>query len=129
MVDTDLGFSDEVPCDRSFILALTDAVNVVSGKWKLAIVCVLLIGPKGFNEIERMLERISPRMLSRELRELELNGVVERREGQGTKGRHGRLYALTPSGEGLKDVVVMMTRWGHRHRRLQTASSSPDPAP
>ena len=122
MVEADLAFSDDVPCDRSFILALTDAVNVVSGKWKLAIVCVLLIGPKGFSEIERMLERISPRMLSRELRELELNGVIERREDPDAKGRHGRLYALTPSGEALKDVVVMMTRWGKSHRRHHAGS-------
>ncbi|MFW8696274.1 winged helix-turn-helix transcriptional regulator, partial [Mesorhizobium japonicum] len=53
-------------CKKAFVLAIKDALNVVSGKWKLAIVCTLLSGPKGFAEMERLLDAITPRMLSRE---------------------------------------------------------------
>ncbi len=63
---------------KAFVMAIRDALNVVSGKWKLAIICTLLSGPKGFADIERLLATISPRMLSRELRELEVNGAIAR---------------------------------------------------
>jgi DNA-binding HxlR family transcriptional regulator len=82
-------------CKKSFVLAIRDALNVVSGKWKLAIVCTLLSGPKGFADIERLLATISPRMLSRELRELELNGAITRCSPD-TDARDRR-YKLTPS--------------------------------
>ncbi len=108
---------DHDMCKRAFVLAIKDALNVVSGKWKLAIVCTLLSGPKGFAEIERLLGSISPRMLSRELRELELNGVITRpdEEGEGGKTKF-RKYSLTRSGEGLEEVIVMMATWGQTHR-------------
>lgn len=99
-------------CKKAFVLAIRDALNVVSGKWKLAIVCTLLSGPKGFADIERLLATISPRMLSRELRELEVNGAVTR---DGPDGKSGK-YVLTPSGTKLEEVVFMLARWGQEHR-------------
>lgn len=101
-------------CKKAFVMAIRDALNVVSGKWKLAIVCTLLSGPKGFADIERLLATISPRMLSRELRELEVNGAIARTEaGDGGKAKK---YALTPSGEKLEQVVFMLATWGTEHR-------------
>lgn len=99
-------------CKKAFIMAIRDALNVVSGKWKLAIVCTLLSGPKGFADIERLLATISPRMLSRELRELEVNGAITR---SGPNGKSGP-YALTPSGKELEEVVFMLAKWGQSHR-------------
>jgi DNA-binding HxlR family transcriptional regulator len=101
-------------CKKSFVLAIRDALNVVSGKWKLAIVCTLLSGPKGFADIERLLATISPRMLSRELRELELNGAITRCSPD--SGGSDRRYKLTPSGEQLEEVIVLLARWGQEHR-------------
>ena len=108
-------------CKRVFVLAIKDAINVVSGKWKLAIVCTLLSGPKGFANIERLLPEISPRMLSRELRELELNGVIERV----ARSRNANLkhYTLTPSGQGLEQVIFMMATWGQEHRKYSAAEA------
>ena len=114
---------EEDLCKRTFVLALKDALNVVSGKWKLAIVCTMLSGPKSFTHIERLLPELSARMLVRELRELELNGVVERLAPEGTASRFGK-YALTPSGRGLESVIVMMATWGQDHRKL--AASAPN---
>lgn len=103
-------------CKKAFVMAIRDALNVVSGKWKLAIICTLLSGPKRFADIERLLGDITPRMLARELRELEVNGAITRREENGRL----RLYALTPSGEELEQVIVILAGWGkaHRHRSL-----------
>jgi len=47
--------SEEDACKVAFVMAIKDALNVVSGKWKLAIVCTLLLGPRRFNEMERLL--------------------------------------------------------------------------
>lgn len=99
-------------CKKAFVLSIRDALNVVSGKWKLAIVCTLLSGPKGFADIERLLATISPRMLSRELRELELNGAIARSGAEGSIGK----YELTPSGKKLEEVVTLLARWGQEHR-------------
>jgi DNA-binding HxlR family transcriptional regulator len=109
-------------CKKAFVMAIRDALNVVSGKWKLAIICTLLSGPKGFADIERLLATISPRMLARELRELEVNGAITR-TGSGSRGS-GRKYQLTASGRGLEKVVFMLAEWGQEHRNL-TAEPSP----
>ncbi|WP_292050636.1 MULTISPECIES: winged helix-turn-helix transcriptional regulator [unclassified Brevundimonas] len=111
----------DVPCGRPFIVALTDAVNAVSGKWKLGIICTMLDQARTFTEIQNMLETITPRMLSRELRELELNGVVERGD-EVSGGAKGRKYRLTASGQQLDSVIVGMARWGQTHRLAQGGS-------
>ncbi|MBN9336044.1 helix-turn-helix domain-containing protein [Devosia sp.] len=110
-------------CRRTFVLTIKDALNVVSGKWKLAIVCTLLSGPKGFAEIERLLGTISPRMLTRELRELEVNGVILRQTDP-TQATKAQKYALTPSGQGLEQVITMMANWGLEHRKLSGNTST-----
>lgn len=107
-------------CKKAFVLAIRDALNVVSGRWKLAIICTLLSGPKGFADIERLLATISPRMLSRELRELELNGAIMRQAGTGRR----RSYALTPSGQALEQVIMLLAGWGQAHRARVNAPST-----
>ncbi len=121
--------TDEVSelCRRPFVLALKDAMNVVNGKWKLAVVSTLLHGPRGFTDIERQLDGITARMLSRELRELELNGVLVR-EASARSARFRR-YALTSSGHRLKDVIFTMANWGRDHRNAHAAGAPADSAP
>jgi DNA-binding HxlR family transcriptional regulator len=110
-------FSEEELCRRTFVLAITDTMNVVSGKWKLPIVCTLLSGEKSFSEIERLLQTVTPRMLSRELRELELNGVIVRMSAHlGVLSKPK--YALTRSGTEIESVIVAMATWGKSHRAL-----------
>ena len=101
-------------CKRAFVLAIKDAISVVSGKWRLAIVCALLSGPKGFAELERLMGEITPRMLSKELRELELAGVIVKQTM--SKDARLRTYSLTPSGAKLEQVIVLMATWGQEHR-------------
>ncbi|MPT48791.1 MAG: transcriptional regulator [Sphingobium sp.] len=108
-------------CKKAFVMAIRDALNVVSGKWKLAIICTLLSGPKGFADIERLLATISPRMLSRELRELEVNGAITR-SGLDPQDK-SRKYMLTPSGQALEKIVFMLADWGKEHRSQLVAPS------
>jgi DNA-binding HxlR family transcriptional regulator len=121
--------TEEEACKAAFVVAIKDALHVVSGKWKLAIVCTLLLGPRRFNEMERLLNGLTPRMLTRELRELEVNGVVARVQLEAPSGTV-RGYELTASGRQLESVIIGMANWGVQHRafsasNLQSHASQP----
>src|SRR5438876_11848993 len=63
---------------KDYMLALNDALNVFTGKWKLYVIGALTTGAMRFSEIEKFIPNINPRMLSKELKELEVNGMVTR---------------------------------------------------
>jgi DNA-binding HxlR family transcriptional regulator len=114
--------SEDEACKAAFVMAIKDALNVVSGKWKLAIVCTMLRGPRRFNEIERLLNGLTPRMLARELRELEINGVVMRTAAG--RSASARSYELTASGQQLEGVIISMAEWGVQHRAAIATSGA-----
>lgn len=95
-------------------LAIRDTLDVVGGKWKLVLISVLRSGKKGFNELSRE-AGISPRILSKELHELEMNGLVSR-EVCNTKPVTVQ-YELTEYSHSLNDVLIAMETWGSQHRR------------
>lgn len=95
-------------------LAIRDTLDVVGGKWKLVLISVLRSGKKGFNELSRE-AGISPRILSKELQELEMNGLVSR-EVCNTKPVTVQ-YELTEYSHSLTDVLIAMETWGSQHRR------------
>lgn len=102
-------------CPQSFVLAVNDTMNVLSGKWKLPIMAALLFGKKRFKELEREIPKITPRMLSKELRDLEMNGMV-------TRTVYDTIpvtveYEFTLSGRRFKKVLDAMVEWGLEHRK------------
>ena len=102
-------------CPAEYVLAVNDTLNVLHGKWKLPIISSLLFGKKRFKEIEREISKITPRMLSKELKELEVNGIV-------TRTVYNTIpvmveYELTKSGSSLDDVMDAMIKWGLQHRK------------
>ncbi len=101
----------------NFILPIKDTLNVLSGKWKLPIIGVLTYGKKRFKELEREIPHVTPRMLSKELKELELNGLVKRSVFD-TKPVSVE-YELTCSGKTLDKVLDAMKDWGLEHRKRQ----------
>lgn len=101
-------------CPRQYILALTDTLNVINGKWKLPIIASLLYGKRRFKDLQDNIEKITPRMLSKELKELELNGILERKVYNQTPVLIE--YLLTDTGKKLVDVVDAMLDWGLAHR-------------
>jgi DNA-binding HxlR family transcriptional regulator len=100
-------------CSRAK-LAIRDTLDIVGGKWKLVLISVLRSGKKGFNELSRE-AGISPRILSKELQELEINGLVTR-EVCNTKPVTVQ-YELTEYSQTLNDVLRAMEKWGHEHRQ------------
>lgn len=99
---------------RKAKMAIRDTLDVVGGKWKLVLISVLLDGKRGFNELSRE-AGISPRILSKELQELEMNGLVSRQVCP-TKPVTVQ-YELTPYSATLTEVLTAMEKWGAQHRK------------
>ncbi|WP_262511453.1 winged helix-turn-helix transcriptional regulator [Flavobacterium aquicola] len=74
-------------------------------------------GAKKFNELSRSVG-ISPRILSKELQELEINGLISRTVCD-TKPITVE-YALTDYSKTLEDVIISMCKWGEMHRKTIT---------
>lgn len=99
-------------------LAIQDTLYVVNGKWKLVILAILISnGTKRFGELSR-LAGISPRILSKELYELEANQLVSRKVCD-TKPVTVE-YTATPYAETLGGVLDAMQHWGENHRKKIT---------
>jgi len=59
--------------------AMQDALDIISGRWKMQIIALLCNGEFRYSELEKGLPKISPRMLSKELKDLEINELVVRK--------------------------------------------------
>lgn len=102
-------------CPESYMLAVNDTLNVLIGKWKLPIMASLQFGKKRFKELEREIPKITPRMLSKELRDLEINGMVTRTVYDTFPVTIE--YEFTESGKSFKKVLDSMVEWGLEHRK------------
>ncbi len=91
-----------------------DALYVIGGKWKLRVIAALREGSMRFNEIQRTVEGISARVLSSELKELEMNGFVKRNVHVQTPVVVE--YELTPYADTLSEVLTSLASWGTMHR-------------
>jgi len=93
-------------------------LRLISGRWKPMVIYYLLQGPTRFNALQRSLGAITHRTLSKTLKEMEIDGLVERRD-------HGEIpprvdYSLTALGASLEPVLAAMDRWA-----LAQAAPSP----
>jgi DNA-binding HxlR family transcriptional regulator len=95
-----------------------DSLDVLSGKWKLPIIVALTFGEKRFTEIAKEVHGITDRMLSKELRDLELNGLVMRNIENSYPVKV--TYALTPHSKTLRSVIESLKNWGIMHRKKLT---------
>jgi DNA-binding HxlR family transcriptional regulator len=95
-------------------LAIHDTLDIVGGKWKMVLLSILRDGKKRFRELAREAD-ITPRILSKELQELEMNGLVTRTVCN-TKPITVE-YASTPYSDTLSEVLTAMKKWGEQHRR------------
>jgi DNA-binding HxlR family transcriptional regulator len=94
--------------------AVGDALYVIGGKWKLRIIIALSGGNKRFNTLQRAIEGISARVLSSELKSLELNGFVKRIVYD--ESPVVVEYELTEYSTSLEEVMKALSDWGHKHR-------------
>ena len=95
-------------------LAIQDTLDIVGGKWKLVLITILISGKRRFKELTRE-AGISPRILSKELYEMQMNGLVTRTV-KDTRPVTVE-YELTPYATTLRNVLEPMEAWGRNHRK------------
>lgn len=85
-------------------------LELICGKWKCTILWWLRRGGKRFGELMQLIPRITQKILTQQLRELEKDGLIER---QVYKEKPPRVeYSLTQSGETLRPILQAMCNWG-----------------
>lgn len=93
---------------------ILDALYVLNGKWKIALILSLVQSPKRFNEIRKEITKISPKVLAKELKDLELNDFVKRTVYPTTPVTI--IYEATDYSRTLKSVIGELSVWGQQHR-------------
>lgn len=93
---------------------ISDALCVLGGKWKLALIFSLTRSPKRFSELQKVLSGIGPKMLAKDLKELELNEFVVRKVDKDNPMKI--TYEATPYSRSLSKVLSELNEWGMQHR-------------
>jgi DNA-binding HxlR family transcriptional regulator len=101
------------------------ASEILAARWTPLIVRELLAGACSFNDIHRGVPLVSRAVLVTRLRELEENGVVERRPRPGGTSRE---YHLTPAGAALRGVIAALGQWGMAYGQDRIERADLDPA-
>lgn len=97
-------------------------LNILSGKWKLKILWHLSNGTIRFNELQRLLGDITTKTLTRQLRELEGQGIIVRKVYPEIPPRVE--YALSELGATLKPILAQLCEWGKTYRSNQRHGKS-----
>lgn len=98
------------------MMAIHDAMDVLSGKWKIYIISSIChYNKRRFSDILNDVVGISNKMLSKELKELEINQLVKRSvlDTQPVTVQ----YVLTEHGKTLQTIINNLTQWGIEHRK------------
>jgi DNA-binding HxlR family transcriptional regulator len=86
-------------------------MSVIEGRWKTTILCLLVShGTLRFSEIRKKIPPISPRILTKQLRELESDGIVDRVVSGERSSRVE--YSMTERGRSLGPVLECLAKWG-----------------
>jgi DNA-binding HxlR family transcriptional regulator len=88
---------------------LRQALDLIADKWVVAVLYVLSQGTKRYGELQREIGDISQRMLTRTLRDLERNGLVDRKVYLVVPPMVE--YSLTPLGQTLNQVLKELCDW------------------
>jgi len=97
------------------LLPVKDALDILNGKWKLQIILSLTFGKKRFKQIQREIPGLTPKMLSKELKELEVNGLASRHVYDTVPVSVE--YEITAYGRTLKPLIGELHKWGTKHRK------------
>lgn len=91
------------------------AISVVGGAWKMTSIKHLLRATHRFGELQRAIGPVTPRVLTRQLRELEADGIVRRTVYAEVPPRVE--YSLTDLGRTLAPLVAELDTWGEAYRQ------------
>ena len=108
-----------VPGHKKEIMAVHDAMDILSGKWKISIISsICYYNERRFSDILNDVNGISNKMLSKELKDLEVNKLIKRTV-LGTQPVTVK-YNLTEYGKTLQTIINNLADWGMEHRKVIT---------
>ena len=102
---------NDVACEPAWC-PIEVSIEVIGGTWKVIIVRELLEGTRRYSELHRALKRVTHKMLAQQLRELERDGVINRKVYPQVPPKVE--YSLTPLGDALGPILETMQSWGKR---------------
>ncbi len=106
-------------CHKKEILAVHDTMDVLNGKWKISIISsICYYNQRRFSDILNDVPGISNKMLSKELKDLEINKLIKRTVVNSTPVTVH--YNLTEYGLTLRDIINQLSDWGVQHRKMIT---------
>lgn len=108
---------NDTPVCQVRMQAISDTMSILSGKWKFHIIGTLIEGSKlGFMDLLREIDGIGSKMLSKELQDLEMNHLVNRKV-MDTKPITVE-YSITEYGATLAPVINELAGWGIEYRKF-----------
>lgn len=102
-------------CSEIFSCPVEETLNVIGGKWKPIIIYSISTDVRRFGELSRMINGISKRMLTAQLRELEEDKIISRKVYAEVPPRVD--YSLTDVGRSLMPVINLMYQWGENRQK------------
>ncbi|SEP24709.1 winged helix-turn-helix transcriptional regulator [Propionispora vibrioides] len=105
---------DETHNEENLLCPIRYTIDIVGGKWKLPIICMLASGlPIRYSTIKRKLTGVTNMMLAQSLKELEASGIVHREQYNEVPPRVE--YTLTEKGKSILPPLVKLAEWGTDH--------------
>jgi DNA-binding HxlR family transcriptional regulator len=100
---------------KVYSCGLEAALEVAGGKWKVLIIWAISNEPRRFGQLRRLVQGISEKMLIQQLREMQRDGIVARKDFKTIPPRVE--YSLTPFGESLRKALIPLCIWGTGHMK------------
>lgn len=107
---------------ENYDCAVEATLDVIGGKWKGIILSHLMGNILRYSDIKRLMPKVTPRTLTRQLRELERDGLITRKIYAEVPPRVE--YSVTELGQTLAPIVKLLNRWGGEH--IQTVLENRD---
>lgn len=100
---------------KTEVVSIMDAIYVIAGsKWRIPITIALMEGNRRFGEIMKEIPKITSKVLAQQLKEMELNGFVEKKIFKDSAIR--TVYELTEYSWSVKPVILALRDFGISHR-------------
>ena len=103
---------------------IQQTIALIGDKWKILVLCTLSDGTKRFGELQRALNGITPKVLTRQLRDLERDGLIAREIFPQVPPRVD--YSLTPLGLSLMPILGQLHEWAVKNSAALLASHGAD---
>lgn len=102
---------------KQYNLGIEATLEILGGKWKALIVCLLMSGPKRTSELQRLIPTVSEKVLIQQLRNLERDGIVG-------KTRYNQMppkveYYITEYGKTANKIIDIMCQWGRKNIEIR----------